>query len=134
MHILKVLAVVFISFGVLGCQVKSERDAPIKLSAAEIKTLFIGKTVESFNLVNGNTSFTYYADNGRAYQERYWESRSGKWKINDKAEMCLSIQSKPFSCRNIYRLGDKYYKYRMNDGGQMERIVRYRQFIEGKSF
>lgn len=131
---LKIIALGCISFVMLGCQVKSEKISPIKLSGSEVSSLFTGKTVESFNLVNGSTSFTYYAPDGGVYQERYWEARTGQWKINENAEVCLSMKGKPFSCRAIYRTDEKYYKYRLNDEGQMEKIIRYRQFIDGKVF
>lgn len=125
---------VFITAIVLsGCQVKPEQQAVTKLSAEEANALFTGKTVESFNLVSGSTSFTYYFPDGRVEQERFWKKRTGQWKINEQGEMCLAMEGKPFSCRSIFREGDRYYKYRLSQDGENEKIIRYRQFMVGKA-
>ena len=129
---LKKVGVLLVAIMLMGCQVKQEKINPEQLSAQDISSLFAGKTVESFNLVSGSTSFTYYHPDGRVEQERYWEQRKGLWKINDKSEICLAMEGKPFSCRSVYREGAKYYKYRLDNQGQSEKIIRYRQFIEGK--
>jgi hypothetical protein len=88
------------------------------------------RTVESYNLINGSTSFTYYATNGQVEQERYWEKRKGKWRIKEN-EICLQMEQKSESCRSVYQVGDRYYKYRTDDQGQLQKIIRYRQFLTG---
>ncbi|WP_415887714.1 hypothetical protein ACMXYO_06475 [Neptuniibacter sp. QD37_6] len=117
----------------VGCQVKPSDGPLTRLSGSEIKALFVGKTVESFNVISGSSSFTYYAANGQIQQERYWEERKGIWKVNNKDEICLSMEGKEFRCRGIYREGDKIYKYRLSDTGQLEKVIRYRQFIDGNT-
>jgi hypothetical protein len=129
---IKRIGVLLVGLALSGCQVKQETVGTEKLSANEIESLFEGKTVESFNLISGSTSFTYYHPDGRVMQERYWEKRKGAWKINEKGEMCLAMEGKPFSCRSIYREDIKLYKYRLDTEGQPEKIIRYRQFIDGR--
>jgi len=117
----------------VGCQVKPSDGPLTRLNGPEIKALFVGKTVESFNVISGSSSFTYYSENGQIQQERYWEERKGIWKVNNKDEICLSMEGKEFRCRGIYREGDKIYKYRLSDAGQLEKVIRYRQFIDGNT-
>jgi len=133
MRCLKKVGVILVGVALTGCQIKQENIASEKLTAQEISSLFEGKTIESFNLISGSTSFTYYHPDGSVEQERYWERRNGQWKINNRSEICLAMQGKPFSCRSIIRVGHKYYKYRLDPQGQPEKIIRYRQFIEGKA-
>lgn len=114
----------------MGCQVKPQVEK-VRLNQAELKALFVGKTVESYSLSSGVTSFSYYHPDGRVEQLRFWESREGMWKLTDDAQICLSMESKPFSCRAVFREGDRYYKYRL-ENGEWEKILRYRQFIDGR--
>lgn len=131
MHSVKILLMGLMGLVLIGCQVKSEKEPLVQLSAAEVKALFMSKTVESFNLISGTTSFSFYTPDGRVLQERYWEQRTGRWRVNDKAEMCMSMEGTAYRCRTIYRKGKKYYKYRMAQDGKPQKIIRYRQFIEG---
>ncbi len=130
---LKVFGALVLAGVLSGCQVKPESADPVQLSKQEVTSLFKGKTVESFNRISGTTSFTYYHPDGSVEQERFWERRTGYWKVNDKSEICLAMEGKPFSCRHIFLEGTKYYKYRVGDQGQLEKIIRYRQFIQGKA-
>ena len=130
---LKVFGILVLAGVFSGCQVKPENAGPVQLSKQEIISLVQGNTLESFNLISGSTSFTYYHPDGRVEQERFWERRAGYWKVNDKSEICLAMEGKPFSCRHIFLEGTKYYKYRVGDQGQLEKIIRYRQFIDGKA-
>lgn len=133
MRSLNFLLMVLIAGLLSACQIKPESTAPVRLSAEEVRELFVDKTVESFNLISGTTSFTYYAPNGSVDQERYWQKRKGQWQVNEQGEICLAMADKPYSCRGVYREGRNYYKYRLDAQGQMEKIIRYRQFIEGKA-
>jgi len=131
MRSLKWAAIAMASMVLLGCQVKQEKETLEQLTGAEVQALFVGHTVESFNVISGVTSFSYYAPDGRVEQERYWEKRAGVWRINDKSEMCMSMEGKSYRCRGIYRKGNKYYKYRIGKNGELEKVIRYRQFIAG---
>ncbi|MBV1786827.1 hypothetical protein KQ940_02040 [Marinobacterium sp. D7] len=112
-----------------GCQIKPQSDRT-QLSGAELRALFVGKTVESYSLSSGATSFSYYHPDGRVEQLRYWEPREGHWKISDN-QICLSMEGRDFSCRPVFREGDRYYKYR-SEGDKLVKILRYRQFLEGR--
>tara|TARA_B100001063_G_C16706368_1_gene525484 strand:- start:675 stop:1082 length:408 start_codon:yes stop_codon:yes gene_type:complete len=133
MHSVKVLVIGLMWAMLMGCQVKSEKEPLVQLSATEVNALFMGKTVESFNLISGITSFSFYTPDGRVLQERYWEQRTGRWRVNEKAEMCMSMEGTAYRCRTIYRKGQKYYKYRLDQDGKPQKIIRYRQFIEGNA-
>lgn len=117
----------------LGCQTKPEKETLVQLTGDEIRAQFVGKTVESFNVISGVTSFSYYTQDGKVLQERYWEKRSGVWRINGNSEICMSMEGKSFRCRGIYRKGNKYYKYRVGKDGELEKVIRYRQFINGNT-
>lgn len=125
------IAVGALALGVLaGCQVKPQVEK-VQLTKAELNALFVGKTVESFSLSSGATSFSYYHPDGRVEQTRYWEPRNGRWKITDDNQICLSMEGKAFTCRVVFQEGDRYYKYRP-EGGELVKIVRYRQFLDGR--
>lgn len=130
---IKIIGILLVLGMSSGCQVKSERYEPEKLTELELRKAFVGKTVESFNLISGSTSFTYYHPDGRVEQERYWERRTGFWKVNAQSEICLSMEGKPFSCRGVYKENKGLYKYRLNNEGEKEKIIRYRQFIVGNA-
>ncbi len=125
------ITITVLTLGILaGCQVKPQVEA-VRLTKGELEALFVGKTVESYSLASGTTSFSYYHPDGKVEQVRYWENREGRWKITNDDQICLSMESKPFSCRAVFREGDRYYKYRV-EGGEWHKILRYRQFIEGR--
>lgn len=132
MKFIKVLIGVSLGLAIAGCQVKPTTDTLTKLQGDEVQDLFSGKTVESFNVISGSTSFTYYDGSGRLLQERYWVKRNGRWMINAQGQICLSIEEKAPKCRHVFRKGNKYYKYRLDSQGELEKVIRYRQFIDGK--
>jgi len=114
-----------------GCnQIIKSTDKPIFLSSNEIKQLFNNQTVDAHNLNTGVTSFTYYAPDGTARQERLWERRRGHWDI-EKDRICLQLGKKPRKCRPIAMVNGRYYKYRPDKTGKLKPIVRYRKFIPG---
>ena len=123
----KILLSGTILVAIAGCQVKPDST---QLSGDELQQLFADKTVESYNLINGTTSFTYYSGDGRVLQERYWEKRAGKWRVKD-GQICLTMEYKQESCRTVSLEGDRYYKYRLGSEGQQEKVIRYRQFLVG---
>lgn len=124
---IRVLLIGAMIIAISGCQVKKEST---QLTSTELQHLFSERTVESYNLVNGSTSFTYYRMDGEVLQTRYWEKRSGRWRISNNM-ICLQMEYKSESCRSVYLEGDRYYKYRTDDQGQPQKIIRYRQFLTG---
>ncbi len=123
----------------MGCQtVKPEKrvkpkPVPVQLMNSELSALFVNHTVESYNLKNKVTSLTYYAPDGQAIQQRDQTNRLGSWKIVNN-EVCLSMEDKPYSCRPVYKVGKRYYKYKARKNGSMKKIIRYRSFEAGKTF
>lgn len=128
-------AIVFLGIiaSLVGCQSISQRQDMEVLDKAQVLQLFQGQTVESFNLNTGTTSFSYYNKDGSLLQQRYWQQRQGKWQVNGTGEMCLAMEGKPEACRPIVNNQGKIYKYRRDDKQQLEKIIRYRQFIAGNA-
>ncbi len=116
-----------------GCQTLAQKPAMEVLKADQVVQLFQEQTVESFNLNTGTTSFTYYQRDGQVIQERYWHKRQGQWQVNADGEMCLAMEGKSFSCRPIVNNNGKFYKYRRDENNQLQKIIRYRQFIVGNA-
>ena len=117
----------------LGCQTLPVGSAPETLTAPEVRRLFVGNTVESYNLNTGFNSFTYYHPNGQAIQERLWSRRLGTWKIEDDGRICLAFGESTLKCRHIVREGGRHYKVLTDDAGEQQKIVRYRYFANGNA-
>jgi hypothetical protein len=116
-----------------GCQTAPGRADAQPLGKAEVQRLFVGNTVESFNLNTKLTSFTYYHPNGELYQERLWARRTGIWTIENDGRICLSFNKRPAKCRHIVRAGERHYKVLPDENGVPQKIVRYRYFAAGNS-
>jgi hypothetical protein len=101
------------------------------LAAEEVRTLFVGNTVESHNRNTRLNSITYYHPNGQAVQQRLWSQRLGKWVIEEDGRICLAFGDRPMKCRHIVKEGDRYFKVRHDAAGNPEKIVRYRFFANG---
>ncbi|MDJ0739686.1 MAG: hypothetical protein QNJ91_08210 [Gammaproteobacteria bacterium] len=116
-----------------ACQTTPWRGGDGQLPRDEVVRLFVGNTVESFNLNTRLTSFTYYDPNGTALQERLWQRRKGTWRVRDDGQICLAFGKRQAKCRHIVRSGGRYFKERTDSAGKRERIVRYRYFVAGNS-
>lgn len=123
----------FISLMLLGCQTIPSLDGSSVLGAAEVKRLFVGNTVESYNLNTGFNSFTYYHPSGQAIQERLWARRKGSWSISDDGKICLAFNKATPKCRHIMLSGGRHYKVLQDESGKQEKIVLYRYFAPGNS-
>ena len=116
-----------------ACQTTASRSEPQVLSPDEVRRLFVGNTVESYNLNTSFTSFTYYHPNGQAVQERLWARRLGTWSIQDDGKICLAFGKRETKCRQIVSREGKYYKIRPDEQGKLQEIVRYRYFSKGNA-
>lgn len=116
-----------------ACQTVGSRSDPVVLEADQVRHLFVGNTVESYNLNTSFTSFTYYHPNGQAVQERLWSRRLGTWSIQDDGKICLAFGKRETKCRHIVSRGGKYFKIRLDEKGEQQEIVRYRYFSEGNA-
>ncbi|MEH6627032.1 MAG: hypothetical protein V7739_11340 [Motiliproteus sp.] len=129
----RIMILTSLMLAIMGCQTLAQKSAMEILQAEQVVQLFQEQTVESFNLNNGTTSFTYYGKDGKVIQERYWQKRQGQWQVNASGEICLAMEAKPFSCRPVVNNNGKYYKYRRDENNQLQKIIRYRQFIAGNA-
>lgn len=116
-----------------GCDAERVRQDDRVLDAAEVKRLFAGNTVESYNLNTGFNSFTYYHPNGQALQERLWRHRVGSWELKPDGQICLGFSKKKLKCRHIVQSGGKHYKVVEGKEGERTRVVRYRYFSQGNA-
>ena len=116
-----------------ACQTTASRGEPVVLGADEVRRLFVGNTVESYNLNTSFTSFTYYHANGQAVQERLWARRLGSWSVQDDGKICLAFGKRKPKCRHIVSRDGKYFKTRPDERGGQQEIVRYRYFSEGNA-
>ncbi len=116
-----------------ACQTIPLRQADGVLTREEVRNLFVGNTVESYNLNTRFNSFTYYRPDGTAIQERLWERRAGRWSIENDGQMCLAFGKGAAKCRHIVRSGGRYFKERPDGKGGSEKIVRYRYFANGNA-
>ena len=116
-----------------ACQTSPSRDHQRVLAADEVRRLFVGNTVESYNLNTRLNSFTYYHPDGQAIQERLWSRRLGRWSIQDDGRICLAFGKRETKCRHIVSTGGRYFKIRPDEAGKPEKIVRYRYFAEGNA-
>jgi hypothetical protein len=115
-----------------GCQAITTKPVqPVKLAGDDVRLLFENQTVESFNLITGTTSFSFYRPDGTVLQERYWEMRHGTWQVTQEGQICMAMEGKAERCRSVFMEQGKYYKYRDDEQGGLEKIIRYRQFIDG---
>ena len=133
--------ILLFSISLAGCnQVRGDKEPEVvkkqsqrlrMLNSNEVHALFIGKTGESFNMSNGVTSFTYYASDGKARQERLWRKRFGQWRILENGQICLKFGKKSESCRYIGEKRGKYLKYKKEKDGKLKAIIRYRNILQG---
>lgn len=101
------------------------------LTGPEVRTLFVGNTVESHNRNTRLNSITYYHPNGQAIQKRLWSQRLGKWAIEDDGKICLAFGNRSMKCRHIVKDDGRYFKVLPDSEGTPEKIVRYRYFANG---
>ena len=128
--ILLTLAAVALS----GCNaiIPTQPDQPRMLSAQEVEALFKEHTVRSYNLNTKVSTWSYYRADGQLFQERFWEKRQGRWTVEPDGAICLNVNSR--SCRYIGKVGERIYKFRPDDDGKLERIIRYKDFMPGNPF
>jgi hypothetical protein len=129
----RLVALGVVSLVISGCLSVPQRESGAPLSAEEVRRLFIGNTVESYNLNTRLYSFTYYFPNGQAIQERLWSKRLGRWELRDDGQICLAFNKRELKCRHIIREGKRYFKIRPDASGKPEKIVRYRYFAPGNA-
>jgi hypothetical protein len=127
----RLILALFVTTLLTGCTglMKSDIDSPTILSEQEVRELFVGNTVRSYNLNTKVNTWSYYREDGVLLQERFWQPRNGRWKIKSNGEICLTV--KRTSCRLVGKVGERIYKYRLSGKGEREAIIRYRDFAKG---
>ncbi len=133
---MKIIVVIALAVAFLpGCQTTATREDGERrmLNVDEVRRLFVGNTVESYNLNTKLTSFTYYHPNGQAIQERLWVNRMGTWSIRDDGKICLAFGKRKLKCRHLLIDDGRYFKILPDKKGKMRKIVRYRYFAQGNA-
>jgi len=132
MHIKKImLTCMLLIFFVGGCASTKVALLPGTLSAAEVTTLFSGKTVESRLDENGRISQTYYNPDGKIRQLRKGQLRTGTWRVNKDGRICLQFAGNNEKCRAIIKEGSVYHKYIVKKDGNHKPIITYTSFRNG---
>jgi len=133
--LLTILLVTVLAGGCAPAMAKKEKKAvqlpPGTLSAAEVKELFSGRTVESILDSNGRASLTYYNPNGELRQLQDGERRNGVWRVRDDGRICLAFAGSKEKCRILVKEGQVYRKYVVRRNGHHERIITYKSFRNG---
>lgn len=104
------------------------------LNRKEVIELFSGQTVESVTASKGRVSHTYYNPDGTLEQVRNGTMRTGKWRVNNNARICLEMEGFEEKCRIIVKEDGKVKKYIVKKNGQHQHSVSYRSFTPGKTF
>ncbi|GAA0788449.1 hypothetical protein [Marinobacterium sediminicola] len=128
---MKHIAIPFLAATVLsGCAGISTLNQPEpEMLTTEVRALFNEHTVRSYNLNTKVSTWSYYRKDGQLFQERFWSPRKGTWSVQQDGQICLTTKST--SCRFIGRKGDRIYKFKINDKGELEAIIRYKDFVAG---
>ncbi len=119
-----------------GCAGIETRDEPVALPAGtlnqtQVLELFTDRTFQSVTVESGRVSVSYYDPNGEIRQRRSGEQRSGYWRVNNSARICLQMQAGEEKCRIIVRENGAYKKYVVKKDGRHRHVVDYPQIIDG---
>jgi hypothetical protein len=127
----KIFVLIGATIFLAGCGSMSLVGGTKTLTEPEVRLLFVGNTVESYNRNTGFNSFTYYHPDGQAVQQRLWSRRLGAWAIEDDGKICLAFGKSTMRCRHIVKEGGRYYKVVPDEAGNRQKIISYRYFAHG---
>jgi len=115
------------------------------LSAAEVRTLFSGKTVTGerqdydtagpgrgkwLNKFREQT-ISRFAEDGTYDEQSGQQHKTGKWRVDGEGHLCTEIQGLDEHCDAIIRRGDFYVRVMRNKFGRNLAQIRYTAFASG---
>ena len=138
MKIIKMLLsctlLIILAGGCASMNTKSKKTVPLPpgtLKAAEVISLFSGKTVTSVLNENARISQTYYSPDGQLRQLRKGLKRNGIWEVKKNGRICLQFEGRKKKCRIIVKEGPNYNKYIVKRDGNHQWILSYISFRNG---
>jgi len=115
------------------------------LPADEVRKIFTGNTAEgerreyekpgggfTGKLIEFPEKFSsYYAENGTVKQQVGEQEKTGKWRVTENGELCITWGGKEEKCAPVYKEGDVYKRVIKNKMGRPLWEYRYIKFIPG---
>jgi hypothetical protein len=102
------------------------------LSAAEVKKLFSGKTVEGINVNKGYSFKAYFDPEGTIRAAYPFGTRQGKWQVNKKGRKCVRWKDKKKQqCNIIARDDDVYKEFKIQKNGDRKHVATFKKFTDG---
>ena len=102
------------------------------LSAAEVKKLFSGKTVEGINVNKGYSFKAYFDPKGTIRAAYPFGTRQGKWQVNKKGRKCIRWKDKKKqNCNLIVRDGEVYKEFKIKKNGDRKHVATFKKFTDG---
>jgi len=108
-------------------------SADKRLSADEVKKLFLNQTTESYHLIKDFSVSAYYDPNGQFYGIRDDSIFQGKWDVNNDGDICLTWESGRVFCLQVHEDKGTYYKVKLKGNGKLKRIFEYKSFSKGNT-
>jgi hypothetical protein len=98
------------------CLMNGLACAADNLSAAQVKSLMVDKTIAGYNLIKDLDYTVYFRPEGQIVFVTGKGKRQGNWRIADDGHFCTAFPQEPELCTVISPVGDGTYK-RMKDDG-----------------
>ena len=105
------------------------------LSAAEVKKLLSGKTVEGINVNKGYSFKAYFDPKGTIRAAYPFGTRQGKWRVNQKGRKCIRWKDKKKqNCNVIARDGEVYKEFKIKKNGDRKHVATFKKFTDGNPY
>jgi len=95
-----------------------------KLSADEVKKVFIGKTCDGYNPIRDKNYKLYTQDESTVLHQNPKRTKERPWKVTDDGQHCVKF--KKFRCGTIHDMGDGVY-HKMRDGEHINTLKNFRE-------
>jgi hypothetical protein len=111
----------------MGCMLLSATVYAEKtLTAAEVKSLFIGKTCDGYNEIKGKSYRIYTIDDSTLMHANAKRTKEFAWYVKDDGQHCVEFK-RATRCGQIVDMGDGVY-HKLRDG---EHINTLKNLVEG---
>ena len=95
-----------------------------KLSADEVKALFIGKTCDGYNPIKDKDYKLFTQDDSSVLHQNPKRTKERPWKVTDDGQHCVKF--KKFRCGTIHDMGEGVY-HKMRDGEHINTLKNFRE-------
>lgn len=135
-------------FVVTACVFSCQSLAFGQMSAAEVRALFSGNTVEGERRDGGvpgidapnkieeyATKFIAYFDNDKTVKKKTSSKpKMGKWRVTDKGNLCIEWKGKKEKCAPVHKEGKLYKRVVERRSGFVLFELSYIRFIPGNKY